>query len=68
MDAYLAKAYHPEDAAVTVTTSDDALYIVISAEKIKHDGGCWSGRWKSEWNVKDGSIDGTVSAVEVASW
>lgn len=63
MEGYLAKAYHPGDSAVTVTSSSEGINIVISAEKIKHDGGCWSGRWKSEWTVKDGNIDGTTSVM-----
>lgn len=61
--AYVASVYQPGDSACTVTTRDGATQIVISAEKVKHDGGCWSGRWKSEWNIKDGSIDGTVSVM-----
>jgi capping protein alpha len=62
VDTYLAKAYQPGDSASTVLCKDDgSLFIAISAEKIKHEGGCWSGQWKSEWSVEAGSINGTAS-------
>ena len=63
VEAYLKKAYQPGDSSCSVTTHEGAIQVVISAEKIKHDGGCWSGRWKSEWNLKDGNIDGTVTVM-----
>lgn len=63
LDGYLAKVYNAGDSAVTVTAADGAISIAISAEKIKHAGGCWSGRWKSEWVLKNGSLDGTVSVM-----
>ena len=60
INGYLAKAFHEGESAATVTSDNDGIKIVICAEKVKHAGGCWSGRWKSEWTVKGGSIDGTV--------
>lgn len=63
LEAYVAKKYVPGDSAVAVTSDGDATNIVISAEKVKHDGGCWSGRWKSEWTIKGGKIDGTANVM-----